>query len=1345
MKCRAFLLAMIMTVPALVLIEPTHAQVPTAYSSPNDGSVLNLSDIAAISPFTVTSDGVNHTIRARITIEALDTLVIGAGEKVVFNPYMPEWTEPQIVIKGKLFVNGTYSSPVIFTTESATPTPSKWLGLRLIGGYSASHNESRIANATIEYAGDNETYGLFLERSSATIDNCTFRQCGSTSKPAAGILALDSNSRITNCAFYDDYPSMINASQSNGLTLDNCTFSNAGASALVLSNSNVSMNECTFVNCSTAFSCSSSVINASRITANANIGAFLSSSELVMMDSTLTTSARSLDMDLSSSALFIDSNFDRWTIMQHDEASYVEISWRTTFRTVNPLGMPIDNATTKITNATGVPQCATSSDANGQLCLLVTECVIMNGAHFVYTPYHVECWKIVGMDNLTGSADVAADHPQEVNITMRAAEPNITLENCAITPYVSQGGYATFAIYYNNTGSAPTGDVYINDTLSDGLEYVSNTLGIEPMIDGTGILTWQLANVPVGEHCFEVTARANTTGILTSNVTLDYFTPLGKAMPSSYSSACVEVIIPTVVLEPSTTEGYATYAEGVHVRVFVNNTSPVTIYNATLSLVLPANCTLMTKQTWPTLTMTDDFGPGRRGCIWYVRTPYTEDGATLRFVYNFTWSGGSVETYLDIPVHAPRVTVSDEVGPRFIKRNATAQIMVTYSNVGNETANETMLFVSIPPQLTYVSDNCSVTPTVIPGMLSYNLGLVPIGEHYFIINVSVPPTAQLGLGYVNSTVHYKYYSHTYPTFTTYHSFWIVSDEAVGHLELDIATENNFTSAGEIVELAIFLNCTGELPVTNISINITLPSTLEYVTDNMHGNYHNGYWTEYLITQYPSIYNFSIFTRVNTTATDGPIYVNGTVEYLDEASAPQSSFDSLTISVVPRSFLEPNIAIELSINRTLLQPNETFEAVVYYNNTGLCDSPYAWLNVSVPAGVVLEYSSISATTNTCGNVTYYEYEFANLSPGAHHITLVLRAILADNATVSLSANINYTNASASFVSTASADVQVSNAAHLQYSMYLDQQVDAVSALPGAYVNYTIRYANNGTSTIESATMTAAMSLNVDFLSSSMEPLKTGEATYVWTFANVTPGEYTLYIRVHVKTTARDGTMIYNNITLEYSTDEGNDTVNSTICFAVHVPPSPMFTIDISEEPEIVSSGTRFVATIDFDNVGTLPAEVAWINITVGNSMTFVSSETVPYSGTSWRFANVSVGEHSLVVNMRMKANLRSNVYSSNVSLEYVEAGVLIRKTGTISVTIPSGSSTGDGGTTIDCMTCFLIAGAMGVIFVGIAIALGLMIMKGRKEKREPEYSGPIYANAPKQEAVNQEPQKVEPPK
>lgn len=1368
MKIRALSFVFLLIISAFAISGNNfaRAQIPNEYTSPNDGSILTLLEISADSPSTVISDGTYHTIRAKITIEPADTLIINAGEKLSFEPYVPSWAQPQIVVKGRIFINGTETQPVVLTRTEFTS--SLWLGIQLNGRYSTFHNSSRISNATFEYAGDASNFGLVLNCSSATVENCTFRNCGSSTTLGGALFCLASNCQVRDCNFVGNCFS-IRLEDCYDSSITNCSFSNTTFGFADIFYSKISFYNCTFDNASIAINAVFSNISMLKTYLKSDYGINLENSTLHIENSTIVSiESTSLSFILQQNSVVdsLDSIFDKNKVSIVDANSVVNVKWHTSFYTYDEYGNPFPEVELLVTSNQSEISLFTNTGPSALAILEIQEYKLMNANEFYYPPYTVKAWKNTGSDNFTSNNIFVPNCPSDISLTMRALEPNVTIIKNSLARYAIPGDEVNFVVYYNNTGGASSYDVYINDTLPSGLEYISNTLGIEPMF-GDGMLTWYLPEVPVGEHSFNITTRVseNASGTLVNNITYEHRNEFGKAMNPSFSNASVEVIRPQVTIYPSTEEGYTTPGGSVHVRALVENPTDLTIHNATMRLILPENCTLLTRQVYTNTTITKDLLPGMTGFIWKVYTPYMTDGTLLRFVYNLTWNCSSTETFIDVPVYAPKLDARISISSEYVRPDDVVQINVSYSNLGNESANDTLLTIAMPEHLLYISDDSGISPLIFSGIISYNLGLVPPGEHNFTINAKVSNTSPLGLGYVNSTILYKYYSFVYPPSNASAQFRVISENSKPVIELQLNEETKYASPGSYIQIELDYSNIGDLPAFNGTINLSLSQNLNYISDN------SGISVEYISpgeyfwkisTIPPGKHNFTILINVNESLNLGLgdladllslEYINATITYSNSTGELFSSTDSVSIGIVNASLLEPNIDLYLALNKTQAQPYETINMTIFFNNTGFGNSQIVHINLSIPNGLVCEYSSINPTritpfVNETANVTIYEYQFVNVHPGEHHFYLIIYSDIDENSTYELCANLNYTNSTSLISKSTYSNIQIKKGTFGNYLMTVSITSDVLQALPGSYVNYTIVVTNTGSNTIENASLQNKFPLNLDFVWSNIPPTNLESnitSTLTWTFSDLQPGEYqTISVFARIKSTVRNGTLIYNNVTLTYTTADGNISCDASSTLLVIIPPAPAFTLEIFTEPTEVSSNKEFQAVIEFNNVGNLPAECVWLNVTVGAAMIFVSSPTPPTSGTSWKLSNVSIGPHSLTLNMRMKKNLNSNVYTSQVSLEYYDGLTLVKKTGVISVSIPGAHTTDDGGITIDCMTCFIILGVGVAVILGVVIAVIFFLVKGRKEKKESEYSGPIYANPPTQSSPSTQETNTRPP-
>jgi uncharacterized repeat protein (TIGR01451 family) len=119
---------------------------------------------------------------------------------------------------------------------------------------------------------------------------------------------------------------------------------------------------------------------------------------------------------------------------------------------------------------------------------------------------------------------------------------DLTLDKVAETALAYPGAPVTFAIWYNNTATAPLGATWINDTLPSGLSYTSS---VPSATVSGGTVRWQFGSVPTGANSVELVVTvgssvANGTSLV-NTVTGDYIDSVGNRGQQVVASASLSV------------------------------------------------------------------------------------------------------------------------------------------------------------------------------------------------------------------------------------------------------------------------------------------------------------------------------------------------------------------------------------------------------------------------------------------------------------------------------------------------------------------------------------------------------------------------------------------------------------------------------------------------------------------------------------------------------------------------------------------------------------------------------------------------------------------------------------
>ncbi|MEM3611898.1 MAG: hypothetical protein QW620_07230, partial [Thermoplasmata archaeon] len=162
--------------------------------------------------------------------------------------------------------------------------------------------------------------------------------------------------------------------------------------------------------------------------------------------------------------------------------------------------------------------------------------------------------------NLTYKDQLRRSMPSsQASAQVLCRRPIILVEKVVDKTVASYGEILTYTIYYNNTGTGIAGHVWINDTLPDGVDFVSASDG--GVLDGN-VVRWHFTNVAPGSHYVTLQVSVNVTqGTLMNWAFLNYTSLYGVKFQESSDSANTTVV-------PETSWHYSML--GVLVLVTVN-------------------------------------------------------------------------------------------------------------------------------------------------------------------------------------------------------------------------------------------------------------------------------------------------------------------------------------------------------------------------------------------------------------------------------------------------------------------------------------------------------------------------------------------------------------------------------------------------------------------------------------------------------------------------------------------------------------------------------------------------------------------------------------------------------
>ena len=173
------------------------------------------------------------------------------------------------------------------------------------------------------------------------------------------------------------------------------------------------------------------------------------------------------------------------------------------------------------------------------------------------------------------------------------------------------------------------------------------------------------------------------------------------------------------------------------------------------------------------------------------------------------------------------------------------------------------------------------------------------------------------------------------------------------------------------------------------------------------------------------------------------------------------------------------------------------------------------------------------------------------------------------------------------------------------MTIDKVAVSPTADPGDIIEYYINYSNIGSGAASHLWINDTIPEYTTFVSATPTYTSVSGNVYTWHFTNVTPGDYSINLKLKVNIGTPDGTTLSNGVIVDYRAPPGvdyppeDDTENVT-CTA------PVMTIQKDVDKSTADPGDELTYTITFKNTGTGNAGNVWVNDTIPEDTTYVSS-------------------------------------------------------------------------------------------------------------------------------------------
>src|SRR5436309_2144823 len=290
---------------------------------------------------------------------------------------------------------------------------------------------------------------------------------------------------------------------------------------------------------------------------------------------------------------------------------------------------------------------------------------------------------------------------------------------------------------------------------------------------------------------------------------------------------------------------------------------------------------------------------------------------------------------------------------------------------------------------------------------------------------------------------------------------------------------------------------------------------------------------------PSVGSSQTWARFKDPITGRPMDTNNDAAdfYVSLAPSPARGNDRhrQTISIVKTQ------------SRLIAAPGEFITYTLYYNNTDTGMAKIAWINDTLPSGVVFSSSSVPYSY-IIGPM--YGWAFANVMPGAHSLTVTVQvsATTTDGQVLRNTVTLDYTDQPSPPLTRTRG---WANATVSRPTITVVKTANPSNAKAGDLVTFTIYYNNTGSVAAGTVTIKDSLPNGFDYVGASPVPTWMNGRTFYWNFTNVAPGAHSLTMTARVNSTFK-GTQLVNWAFLNYTTIGGYPLLGSTSSVTVSIP-------------------------------------------------------------------------------------------------------------------------------------------------------------------------------------------------
>jgi uncharacterized repeat protein (TIGR01451 family) len=853
----------------------------------------------------------------------------------------------------------------------------------------------------------------------------------------------------------------------------------------------------------------------------------------------------------------------------------------------------------------------------------------------------------------------------------REIAANLTLAMSASVLRAQPKDPVVFTIYYNNTGTQPAPSVWLNDSLSAGFAYLSDTSG------SGGYPNYTFANVGNGPHSFSITARVNVDvdpgTILTNRATLTHTTAAGSLKPPRTVAVSVTIglqwkqlylvppgplygLVPTPPTGPQVAlrilRGGAAFdfqlATPLSRALRIENVTPVLYLDSNSHNVrnLDMNFTLLdvagATQTalWygQTRVATDNVNGYQRFPFPYPATDLnvsaghqvllrircmgtSNDDALLAM--NATATQSKIDLFTPTYVHVDSLDLRDAQGPATVW--SPKDRLVAWANVSDPFGAPEIM-------------GAWINVTSPSGALVLNftaMTLLSTGSGWKLFDASLGPPLANGTYNIEVVVKERNSAIAYTVGKA-----LVRSPDVG---LGIAPTQASALSGDTFFYTIWYNNSGSGPAGTLWINMTLAAQLGFVTSSAEPNRTGPTrWTWSNVSV--GVHSFIVEVTVSSGIPPAPAMTTTVGLNVTDEKGYLGPSRVASASVI---LAGPVLSLAYTTSQATTHSNETFVLTSVLRNTGEVAGT-VWLNLSWPAGLTYVSDTSGAiggtSTVTANGVNIRATGMAPASVWTIDVTVRAGPGLPRGMNLTTAVGLAYTNGRDASMPPQAASRIVTVVAPSIVNATIRLGPSLVT--PGDVTSAIVSFSNVGDEAALSLVITLALDDSLSVRDASLAYTSSGSAV-LFVLSNVGLGPRWIFLNLTVARDPTDRTVLSVLGSIVYTDRVANPMPPVSPNPASVMVSAPVVQVSASPSTATVEAGSMVTIRIDPANLGTGNATDLWLNATLPLDLLYASdSSDGQRSGMgpliTWHWAVFGSGSRAFNLTLAVRSGAANGV-------------------------------------------------------------------------------------------------------